>query len=758
MNKVAKDLASQNSAWKALEPYAQLIKSLMPRAEAISVFDSGSWLRWTSESMTGPDLPEAVRLVQAEAEADVALQGRILHLVGEEFPVYLWWLRDDAGRFLASIAISTRKNVEGEQGTFGWVNSFVRPAIECLRRELVAQSSILDLHHSLSARDKDVDLLMSVSDPKEGETTDYVEGLKNLLQNAAEHMHSALAALLVPEKNIAMIRACEGRTADSSLLARTHRQLLHLAQTRREAVVINRVGGGAGQLPWRIVCAPLKTATGRVTGVFALFRDPEAPEFAERDARLVEVLAGRAAANIEASYDTLTGLLTRTAFEQRARAVITEPGRRRDWSVLYVDCDQMHALNENFGMHIGDNLLSQLGEMLRTRLPPGGLAARLPGDHFAVLLPSRRDEASEAAEALRDRAEQLGSLHANARLHVSVTIGVAELEHGENGLVHALAASESACKAGKDRGRNRVEVYEDADVSIVRRFTDISTAGDLRAAIASNRMRLDAQIIQPIGRAGHEPVPHYELLLRMISPDGAIVGPDKFLSAARRYQIMPDVDRWVVDRALTQLQPYANWLADRPVVFSINFSGQSLGDKDFQDFLLQRIESSGLDPRVLCFELTESDAVANITSAEVLMRGLRRLGCGVALDDFGTGLSSLAYLRSLPVTMLKIDGSFIRDILKDPRTESMVQAIAQLARTMSISTVAEYVETDEICSRLVTLGVDFGQGFAIGRPGPLEQLLEELPLLASATALAPPGEARAETFNALKALSALVME
>jgi Amt family ammonium transporter len=190
----------------------------------------------------------------------------------------------------------------------------------------------------------------------------------------------------------------------------------------------------------------------------------------------------------------------------------------------------------------------------------------------------------------------------------------------------------------------------------------------------------------------------------------------------------------------------AGWLKDRPVVFSLNFSGQSLNDEAFQDFLLDRLEHGAIDPAVFCFELTESDAVANIGKAEGLMRRLRKLGCGVALDDFGTGLSSLSYLRALPVTLLKIDGSFVRDILKDPRAESMVQAIAQLSRTMSIATVAEYVETPEIQARLVSLGVDYAQGFAVGRPQPLTALLEELPLLCSATVV--PADASASARHA----------
>ena len=218
----------------------------------------------------------------------------------------------------------------------------------------------------------------------------------------------------------------------------------------------------------------------------------------------------------------------------------------------------------------------------------------------------------------------------------------------------------------------------------------------------------------------------------MIDADGNSVGPDRFLSAANRYQLMPEIDRWVMNKAIEMLKPHAQLLVPHSMSFAINFSGQSLKDEEFVDFVIERIGSSGLDPALFCFELTESAAIANVARAETLMRKLRQLGCGVALDDFGTGLSSLAYLRQLPVTMLKIDGSFVRDVLKDPRAESMVGAIAQLARSLSLTTVAEYVETAEIATRVAALGVDYGQGYAIGKPRPLIDVLAELPLLGAA--------------------------
>jgi diguanylate cyclase (GGDEF)-like protein len=720
--------------WGSFEPYAQLVKSLLPRATSIAMFDASGELRWSSENTTGPDLINLVDDALPAARADKQSAGQVRVL--DDVPVYLFWLRDDREQLVSIIAITSRANgnTEADARNFSLVQSLLRPALECLRRDLLSRAAITDLNRTVTALDKDLELLLT--DPaSRSAASDGADELKGLLQQATEHLRCVMAALIVPDKGIVLMRTEGTKPPDNQLVARTHRQLLSMAQMRREPIIINKLAtaGVQGAVPYRILCCPLQHASGRSMGVLALFRDHENPEFVERDARLVDILARKAAGIIESNYDALSGLYTRPAFEQRVRAVVNNPQRTAYWSALYIDSDQLHVINDNFGMHVGDGVIGQLGELVRRRLPPGAFAARISGDRFAVLLPTGLDDAAQFAESLREGAEQLGTTHGESRIHVSISIGVAPLDTEAGELMHSLAAAETACKAAKDRGRNRVETYQTNDLSIVRRFDDINIAARLRDAISASRFRLDAQLILPFAGSGEHVKPHYELLLRMIGEKGETVGPDHFLSAANRYQLMPTIDRWVIDKAIELLKPHAELLAGGALAFAINLSGQSLSDEEFSDFLLQRLETCGLDPSVFCFEITENATIANIARAEVLMRRLRRLGCSVALDDFGTGLSSLSYLRQLPVTLLKIDGSFVRDILKDVRSESMVRAIAQLARSMNIGTVAEYVETEEIRQRLALLGVDYGQGFAIGKPVPLTDLLVELPLIAAAS-------------------------
>lgn len=716
--------------WGSFEPYAQLIRSLLPRALSVTLFDGSGHMRWSTDAATGPDLYDVVESTVGAGHAPPQGAGQLRVLQGN-LPVYLCWLRDDTEQLIGVVAILCRPG--GETDTdgrdFTFAHSLIRPALECLRRDLVSRAAIHSLTRTVGSRDRDLELLLA-DGAAERPVGNGADELKGLLQQALEHVGASTASLIVPDKNITLLRSSAPSSAELQMVARAHRRLLHMAQIKREPVIINKLGPTAApDIPrCKVLSCAVRSAAGKAMGVMALFRAATAESFTERDARLTEILARKAVSIIESSYDALSGLYTRPAFEQRVRAVVSDKKSNNHWSALYIDADQLHVINDSFGMHMGDMVLGQLGDVIRRRLPPGAFAARISGDRFAVLLPTQLDDAERFAESMREGVEQLESTHDNSRLHVSISVGVALLDTAAGELMHSLAAAETACKAAKDRGRNRVEVYEANDLSLVRRFDDINIAGQLRSAIDAGRLVLYAQLILPFACA-ENPHPHFEILLRMLDEEGRTIGPDRFLSAAHRYQLMPEIDRWVIARAIELLKPQAELLRGGTVTFAINFSGQSLNDEEFVDYLLEAIRSSGIDPSVFCFELTENATIANIARAETLIRRLRELGCSVALDDFGTGLSSLAYLRQLPVTMLKIDGSFVRDILKDPRAESMVRAIAQLARSMSLVTVAEYVETEEIRMRLATLGVDYGQGFAVGRPGPLTDLLAELPLV-----------------------------
>jgi Amt family ammonium transporter len=506
---------------------------------------------------------------------------------------------------------------------------------------------------------------------------------------------------------------------------------------QRRNLVINKIKVRPIELPpYKILSTPIRHASGRVVGFLAMFRQEDEPDFTPRTERLIELLSRKTTSTLQNNFDTLTALLSRSAFEMQVRAVLA--GRREEAHdcVVYMDLDRMHVVNDNFGMHVGDELIGKVAEVLRKKPRPGALAARIAGDRFAVFLPDCTLEfAHQVADMIRRQCSELTYIRGDGTVQVSMSAGVAELPESDSPLAHGLANAELACKAAKDRGRGRVEIFQDADQSIMRRHTDVLIVQQVHAALAEDRFVLFAQPILPLG-VDRSP-PRFELLLRMVSEEGDLLPPDKFLSAAERYQLLPAIDRWVVKNALKSLSAHAGALAGRGMQFSINISGPSIASEDFLEFMESSIKDSGLPPESLCFELTETAAVSNLTRADRLMQRLRVLGCSFALDDFGTGLSSLVYLKSLPVSILKIDGAFVRDASANQRTEAMVRAIAQLAHTMGMETVAEFVETDELRTRMASLGVDFGQGFAIGRPVPLPEVLGDLALYEAMAAQEP---------------------
>ena len=622
-------------------PYAQLVAALLPRAAGLTIFEPDGEVRWTSEDFISPTFAPLIRKSAANAAASNAA-GELSQLAGSE-PVHVFWLRDDAGELTALFAISWRSG-ESASRSFSYVHAMLKPVLETLRRELIlrarAEQSPASAHGSDSG-EADLQVLLSTPDTEHCEIADA--SIRQLLENVNRHLSCEFSAFVVPERNLVSVVKAEGRDVDTSILARLHRHLLSLAQVSGGAMLLNDAGSLPGvELPFRVLASALRNPAGRVSGVLAMFRSREAPPFRRRDGLLADLLARRASGIIDSSYDQLTGVMTRKAFEQRARPLLEARAnnRRAQWTCLYLDADRMHAINDNYGMPLGDRLIAKLGELIRAGLVPGALAARISGDRFAVLLPTGEEDAAHFAEALRASVERLTALHlggtADAHLQASVSIGVASLPAGGVDLAQALATAETACKAAKDRGRNRVETYQSSDVSLVRRYEDINIAPSLRAAMNEGRVRMDAQLITSLHNRLTDR-PHFELLLRVIDDNGEALGPSRFLSAAKRYQIMPEVDRWVIGETLGRLAPCAQLLADAPVVFTVNLSGQSLGESEFVDELIAKIQGSGVNPRVLCFELTEGEAIANLERAEEMMQRLRELGCSVALDDFRHG-------------------------------------------------------------------------------------------------------------------------
>jgi diguanylate cyclase (GGDEF)-like protein len=428
---------------------------------------------------------------------------------------------------------------------------------------------------------------------------------------------------------------------------------------------------------------------------------------------------------IEQSFDAMTGLTNRAGFEaQLSESMRALSGNDDAHQIIYFDLDNVQLVNDTFGHEAGDKVITRFAQILETHLPKNAVATRLTGDDFAILLThSTLDDALELTTAIREGSRKLRYLEGDKSLQVTVSIGVAafDLNTAEG---DALTAARIACDSAKDHGRDRVEVYDQDDQSIVRRYDDMHLVAEIQKTLDGNGFELLAQPIVSL-RKGRK-VSRYEILLRMQDSEGNRISSKSFFSAAERYQLMPQIDRWVVSTTLKTLARHAASLQRAAATFAINLSGQSLGDDKILNFVSEQIDSSGLPAELLCFEVTESAAVSNYGKAQAFIDALRKRGCTFSLDDFGAGLSSFAYLKTFQVDTLKIDGGFIKDITDNRISESMVAAITQVAKVMKLETVAEYVESEKIRAFVTKLGVDYAQGHAVGKPAPLDKVLDDL--------------------------------
>ncbi len=455
--------------------------------------------------------------------------------------------------------------------------------------------------------------------------------------------------------------------------------------------------------------APILDRSGRVVGAVMVFHD------VSRERQLHRKLA------YYASHDSLTGLINRREFEERLSSALkaTREDPQRGSALLYMDLDQFKVVNDTCGHAAGDLLLRQLGDLLQTQVPSEDALARLGGDEFAVLLSDCTVErAIEVAEVLRETIARFRFSWRDGAMQVGVSIGIVTVKPPLDSIATLMSAADVACYVAKDLGRNRIHVYEEGDAA--ERHQEMQWVARINRAREQERFELFYQPIVPIG-ATRDAWPQYELLLRMRDEKGELVPTTTFIPAAERYNLMPSLDRWVISHVLEELI-YRDSSGSDPYMLALNLSGTTLNDAKFIDFLLNELTAAGAPAGALCFEITETAAIANLGQVVRFMNMLREYGVRFSLDDFGTGLSSLTYLKNLPVDFVKIDGAFIRNVTRDPVDQSMVEAITQMARALKVHTIAERVESRAVLTKLGEIGVTFAQGYFVAVPQPVTEL------------------------------------
>lgn len=664
------------------------------------------------------------------------------------------------------------------QGNVGEMTQDVQHAAPRPEQHALEEDLQRDLQKERAARDSDLELLLNAAGSGDAIDSDDFE---RLVQSCVTHLDCNLGALIVPDKKVGVAYSADEAMSDADfeMLEEVQRHLLAWAQVQRRTLTLNKapLNSPLSDIACKILACPIQAGAKPIIGVFALFRPADAEDFDMRQVRIAELLARRFAYALQNSYDSTTGLLTHPALEQRVFATLasgTSPGRH---CVAYGDVDRLHAVNENHGMHVGDALLERIADTICNNLSQDIIASHICGDRFALFMPNA--SLAGAQRFLEDMGRKIAAIefeHEGQRIEASISFGLAGITDAKLPLSHALAAAETACKQAKELGRGRVETHRPAVRNVEQRaepgpaekkiekavekaveraatrvpdpiptltaavpaapatpkapvvppprYDDVAILDSLRDAIAADRFRMEAQ---PIIQIGSTAAPRqFELLLRMIDISGESVAPEKFLAAAERNGVATDIDRWVVQYALEILSSAAPALQSLGTSFAINLSAQSVVDTGFTEFLTCKLREYRLPASLLSFEISETAAVANIVAAETLIRRLEVLGHEIVLDDFGRGLSSLSYLKSLSVAGLKIDGSLIRDLASGSRSHGAITAIVELARTTRLKTTAKCVESEPILAAVTRLGLDYGQGFAVGRPRSLEVVLQEL--------------------------------
>ncbi len=424
----------------------------------------------------------------------------------------------------------------------------------------------------------------------------------------------------------------------------------------------------------------------------------------------------------QASHDSLTGLANRMQFDARIRQLLEHAKvNNTEHALCYLDLDQFKVINDTCGHLAGDELLRQLGELLRKNIRKDDFIARLGGDEFGVLMRNcSLAEAAQISNNLRDIISDFHFAWEDRSFNVGVSIGITNINTASGNAVNILKEADAACYIAKDKGRNRVQVFRPDDQELALRQGEMQWVEKIQLGLENNYFCLYGQLIVPLNDIAEGL--HFETLVRYREVDGSIIPPGAFLPAAERYNLISNLDRWVIRNLFAWLAEHAEVLANLQVC-SVNLSGLSLSDENMLSYISEQFSFWNIPTHKICFEITETAAISNLSFATQFIRQLRAQGCLFSLDDFGSGLSSFGYLKNLPVDFLKIDGLFVKDIIDDQVDLAMVKSINEVGHVLHKKTIAEFVENEQIFNLLRSMGVDYAQGYGVGKPLPLNALI-----------------------------------
>ena len=709
-----------------------LLQSLVPRAQSFCFYDLAKSCVWSSDGSDDYEINNFVADLGDDTISGTDPESKMLRRTltsGRTLLVMpVFGGKDESLGILVTVF---SKNA-GKSSSFdpGILQNILQPALQVIGETLRLNQELQFAEQQARTYDKELALVYQVDEKIHGTSRSHA-GLAQLVGQSGRFLNIAYSILLLPSKRIRISathsswKNVNRKSLDKYLMDKLFQKL----DGQRGPVIFEIPAVEGSDNPWeqgyQAMLCPLVDPAGNIEGMLAQLGRVNNRPFEQSHMRFMSHIVRKVEYVIEQSFDSMTGLMNRAGFEAQLHESGTDFADSDDsHQIIYFDLDNLQLVNDTFGREAGDEVIIRFAQLVEDVLPKNAVATRLTGDDFVILLThSTVEQAMVLVDMVRKSGDKLRYLQGDKTLQVTVSIGVAKFSpRTPEG--NALTEARLACDSAKDHGRDRVEVYDQDNLSVIRRYDDMHLVSQIQQMLDSDGFSMQAQPI--VSLTEKDKKRRFEILLRMSDNHGNIVSSKAFFSAAERYQLMPQIDRWVVSNTLARLSEHVDYLKENRAIFAINLSGQSLGDDGILNFIEEEIDSSGVPCESLCFEVTESAAVSNRQKAQAFIDTLRKRGCRFSLDDFGAGLSSFAYLKNFKVDTLKIDGSFIRDITENRISESMVAAITQVAKVMELETVAEYVESIETKDLITKLGVDFAQGFAVGKPTPLAEILADL--------------------------------
>ncbi len=713
--------------------YWRQLESLRPLPAGMLVYNQSSGIVWANDELPEETRDSAASMLESLLNNPPPKNGeKVNHLSNGSYHVHAVPVRAGSGDLVGLIGLLLPQNSKSLSRNRKNLEQVLCAIAENMARESDLISELDAMATELALRYEELNLLYKAAEEGEIEQSECEQHLSDLVRSCGPHLESSIAAIILPQQKIVTFHTPDTKSPHdvNSLLHMLEREVCPWVTANRRQLVINdnKQSLHAAVVPsleGKLMACPVLNELGKAYGIIAVTRLGTESAFTTGDRRLLEVLATKAEKVLQLTFDPLTGLMNRSEFMRALeRSLTAAHSRGSQYCLLVMEIDHLKIVNDAFGHEAGDTLLSYITGVLRSQFEKdGNVIARIGGDHFAILIPGySSDEGRRAARRLTKAISSTPFCWRESRRNVTASIGVAAMDRQTQRATTILYAAEIACDVARSFSTDRVAVYDESDPLFLEKREDMRWVSLIQDALARDKFAIYCQKIEGIHGAdcGAE---FNEVLLRLPDESGGICTPGHFMPAAERYYLMPEIDRWVLRNLLRFLSKAQKETQTRNQLWAVNLSGQTLSDDGFLGFVTDELQTYGIPPQSICFEITETAAVTNIDRAQRLIDSLRAIGCQFSLDDFGTGLSSFGYLKSLQIDHIKVDGSFVRDVLEDKTSEAVVSSIIHLGHVLGVRVTAEWVEDEAVKEKLKALGADFIQGYRVRKPLQIEEWL-----------------------------------